>query len=513
MDATTMKVMERGFFDELTKISMQEDMEALAASFFQKHARALTSKARNKLSEGSFVFPAERRYPIHDEAHARNALARASGKSEEAQVRAAVHAKFPNIGKEKQAFTLHELRTGALIGGGAGAALGGISGVRHPGVHEDGTPKSRVVQAVKRGLKHGIAGGVTGPVLYVAMGGDRRARDVAARAKSAFTKKAGFVGDYVRRKVGDEAKRVAKKYAPHAAAAGAGGLAAVGGAAYAGSRLGAKHALKKHEEKKADIVKVAIAVKAEPWMKQVATHAAMGAVPGAAVGAATAKKDEQGKTNRLKGALKGGAIGAATGAAAGHMYLRGKRDIGAAAGAAKKVGFDVKDFGKQDPKTKEKFHRLSHMYRQATPIYKTAAHDTWGEEKKDKKPGFVSRHKGKLLGGLALATAAGVGGKLLHSKLKARPKAAPAAHAPPPTAAARHAAAPAPMPQAEKVRPKKEQGAAHRGTTVDIPGKKPGERTTLADLQAAQNDRKQGRKKKFENERPRRDSGDHDFEE
>lgn len=69
----------------------------------KKIASALTSKARNKLSDSAFVFPAERRYPIHDEAHARNALARASGKPEEGKVRAAVHAKFPNIGKEKQA--------------------------------------------------------------------------------------------------------------------------------------------------------------------------------------------------------------------------------------------------------------------------------------------------------------------------------------------------------------------------------------------------------------------------
>lgn len=64
-----------------------------------KVARKLTSKARGNLDAGSFVFPAERRYPIHDEAHARNALARSSGKAEAAKVRAAVHAKYPGIGK------------------------------------------------------------------------------------------------------------------------------------------------------------------------------------------------------------------------------------------------------------------------------------------------------------------------------------------------------------------------------------------------------------------------------
>jgi len=69
----------------------------------------LTSKARNKLSPSTFVFPEERRYPIHDESHARNALARASGKSEEGKVRAAVHAKYPGIGKESQISFLDEL--------------------------------------------------------------------------------------------------------------------------------------------------------------------------------------------------------------------------------------------------------------------------------------------------------------------------------------------------------------------------------------------------------------------
>jgi hypothetical protein len=40
-------------------------------------------------------------YPIPDKSHARNALARASGKSVEAKVRAKVKAKFPDIGSDK----------------------------------------------------------------------------------------------------------------------------------------------------------------------------------------------------------------------------------------------------------------------------------------------------------------------------------------------------------------------------------------------------------------------------
>lgn len=46
----------------------------------------------------------EGKYPIEDKAHARNALARVSqfgSSSEKAKVRAKVHAKYPNIGKDK----------------------------------------------------------------------------------------------------------------------------------------------------------------------------------------------------------------------------------------------------------------------------------------------------------------------------------------------------------------------------------------------------------------------------
>jgi hypothetical protein len=62
-------------------------------------AAALTSKRRNDLPARDFVFPGDRRYPIHDEAHARNALARSSGKPEEAQVRRAVCRRYPDMGE------------------------------------------------------------------------------------------------------------------------------------------------------------------------------------------------------------------------------------------------------------------------------------------------------------------------------------------------------------------------------------------------------------------------------
>jgi hypothetical protein len=61
----------------------------------------LTSAKREDLPKGDFVFPKTRRYPIEDAAHARDALARSSGKPEHAAVVAAVKRKFPEIGIEK----------------------------------------------------------------------------------------------------------------------------------------------------------------------------------------------------------------------------------------------------------------------------------------------------------------------------------------------------------------------------------------------------------------------------
>lgn len=73
----------------------------------------LTSKARKKLPKQAFAVPSKRSksggtggYPIPDESHARNALARVAQfgtPQEKAKVRAAVARKFPNIGKAKSA--------------------------------------------------------------------------------------------------------------------------------------------------------------------------------------------------------------------------------------------------------------------------------------------------------------------------------------------------------------------------------------------------------------------------
>jgi hypothetical protein len=64
----------------------------------------LSSGARKKLSAKSFAEPKKRAYPIQDEAHARNALARVSqhgSPAEKAQVRAKVAKKYPGIEQSK----------------------------------------------------------------------------------------------------------------------------------------------------------------------------------------------------------------------------------------------------------------------------------------------------------------------------------------------------------------------------------------------------------------------------
>jgi hypothetical protein len=71
----------------------------------------LTAKKRKHLPASAFAEPGERKYPVNDKNHARNALARVSQfgtPAEKAKVRAKVHKKFPTIGKKKRVKGLHK---------------------------------------------------------------------------------------------------------------------------------------------------------------------------------------------------------------------------------------------------------------------------------------------------------------------------------------------------------------------------------------------------------------------
>lgn len=64
----------------------------------------LKAGRRKRLSKKSFALPGKRKYPIHDKAHARNALSRVSqhgSPAEKKRVRAAVRRKYPSIGKKR----------------------------------------------------------------------------------------------------------------------------------------------------------------------------------------------------------------------------------------------------------------------------------------------------------------------------------------------------------------------------------------------------------------------------
>jgi hypothetical protein len=78
--------------------------DAALAADLRRHPRGelsivakLTSAKRKKLPKSDFVEKGTRKYPIPDAAHARDALARSSGKPEHAAVVAAVRRKFPKI--------------------------------------------------------------------------------------------------------------------------------------------------------------------------------------------------------------------------------------------------------------------------------------------------------------------------------------------------------------------------------------------------------------------------------
>ncbi|NMM98121.1 DUF6582 domain-containing protein [Bifidobacterium olomucense] len=60
----------------------------------------LTAKKRKRLKSSTFALPGERKYPLTDASHARNALARVAQHGtavEKRKVRAAVHKKYPSI--------------------------------------------------------------------------------------------------------------------------------------------------------------------------------------------------------------------------------------------------------------------------------------------------------------------------------------------------------------------------------------------------------------------------------
>jgi hypothetical protein len=81
-------------------------MKALDNSYHsvRRMMAKLSTTARKKVPTKSFAEPDKRKYPIEDEAHARNALSRVAQSgtpAEKAKVRAAVKKKYPSIGESE----------------------------------------------------------------------------------------------------------------------------------------------------------------------------------------------------------------------------------------------------------------------------------------------------------------------------------------------------------------------------------------------------------------------------
>ena len=63
----------------------------------------LSAADRKKLKDSDFAEPDRRKYPIEDETHARDALARVSqngSEAEQREVRTKVEERYPDIGKD-----------------------------------------------------------------------------------------------------------------------------------------------------------------------------------------------------------------------------------------------------------------------------------------------------------------------------------------------------------------------------------------------------------------------------
>lgn len=72
----------------------------------------LNAAERNALKTGDFALPKQRAYPIHDLAHAKDALSRVAQNGtpdEQQKVRAAVHKRYPKLGTEKREMTPNEV--------------------------------------------------------------------------------------------------------------------------------------------------------------------------------------------------------------------------------------------------------------------------------------------------------------------------------------------------------------------------------------------------------------------
>ena len=197
--------------------------------------KRLTAAERRALPDSAFVYPATRRYPIPDKAHARNAMARVNQEATSgspSKVARKVHRKFPSIGKANTWATNavgkaddRQVRAGLLTAGGGALALRGAAEVEH-----------RAVVRVKR-----AQGAAQGASMRAAQAGEHAAA-LAGRRGAPAARESARVATSLARRADVTSRATARLMKPRLRGArqvkGLGALALAGGAvaAYRGLR-------------------------------------------------------------------------------------------------------------------------------------------------------------------------------------------------------------------------------------------------------------------------------------
>ncbi len=157
-----------------------------------KTAKKLTANGRDHIKGKNFALPGDR-YPIHDASHARSALsmvAQHGSSAEKATVRAAVHSKYPGIGKTAAKFTekqkMKRSTTGRDILSGLGiATLSNIGSAAMYGKAGDSFANNFTKKTVAKSLVKGTTGTA---LALLGMAGLNHALKASARADNrAFT--------------------------------------------------------------------------------------------------------------------------------------------------------------------------------------------------------------------------------------------------------------------------------------------------------------------------------------
>ena len=132
------------------RAALEEAMKYGTGRGLGKVAEELSAAARKHIKDKNFALP-DKRYPIEDKAHARNALARAAqhaSPDEKAQIKDKVHKKYPGIGKKAELSTFRAAFVDELI------ATGVMKVADHPEPFIDQQPKG-VSQEDQQEFGHG----------------------------------------------------------------------------------------------------------------------------------------------------------------------------------------------------------------------------------------------------------------------------------------------------------------------------------------------------------------------